>query len=345
MGRNLLLAEDLAAVMPGPHFQGSIEASEAFPLHCEASKGAYWVLYNGVLVRLFAHGPFQGDTYGTTLKAAPQGLVVQLYTHRAPGRVPRHYSALSQRIEYRYDYDFLSSFWNAFRPRFLRAEYERYLAATGDAYGQLEAFAAPLRETGYFQPLASLAPLLDALSPLDIERDFPRFPEAVRYNLSYLLLPGGKYCTALEFPSLDSLRLKGWVEPAPELESLAFSIVAYPDALESQALRKEAEDFQTFLNACKASKGTLLSATAAPRPAPVSVKLYVLLLAGDPITLRKGAEDYLARLHQDAVPANATLVRAKDAFCRAFPGQGRLLKTTANCSVSAMPALLEAFHG
>ncbi|HLP40344.1 MAG TPA: hypothetical protein VK465_02450 [Fibrobacteria bacterium] len=345
MSKNLLLAEDLAAVMPGPYFQGSIEASEAFPLHCEASKGAYWVLYNGVLVRLYAHGPFQGDTYGMALEAAPPGLVVQLYTHRAPGRVPRHYSALSQRIEYRYGYDFLNSFWNAFRPRFLRAEYERYLAATGDAYGQLEAFAAPLREAGYFQPLASLAPLLEALSPLDIERDFPRFPEAVRYNLSYLLLPGGKYCTALEFPSLDSLRQKGWIEPESDLESLACSIVVYPDAAEAPTRRKEAEDLQAFLTACKTPKGTIVRTLAGEGLAHASLKLYVFLFAHDPIALRKGAEDYLARLHQAAVPANVALIRAKDAFCCAFPGQGRLLASSAQSSTHTLPALLEAFHG
>ena len=352
MVKNLLVAEEISSVLNPRAYQGRIEATEALPVHCGAAGGSYAVLANGTLTTLFAMPRFDRLKLTPSFFSAEKGLSVQLYTHRQASGDARSFCALSSKIGYRYTYPIFESFLNAFKFGFRRAEFARFQAATNTAYAATRAFSGPLEKSGYFSEIHDFSPLTGIFAPIRYRKGLPEYEEPINFNLSYFILPGGRYCTALEFPSLESIRRNGLFLPPKGVEYLACTTVNYPTKAEGEYYSKEIREYESFIGNFKSKRDmdSFMTQTIDPEMlldatrGMVLLRNYVFLISEDPMQLRQSAESYLQDLHTSSMSVNTTIVRAKDAFCQIHPGQGRFIPGGSRAEFSLVPRIVEAFH-
>ncbi len=352
MAKNLLVAEEISSVLNPIAYQGRIEATEALPIHCAAVGGSYAVMFNGTLTTLFSMPRFDRLKLTPAFFAADKGLSVQVYTHRQVDGKTLSYCALSSKIEYRYTYPILDSFLNAFKFGFRRIELTRFQAATNAAYASTRAFSAPLEKAGFFSELVGFSTLTNVFAPIRFRNGLPEYEVPINVNLSYFILSGGRFCTALEFPSLQSIRRNGLFMPEKGVEYLACTTVNYPTKAEGDYYRKEIQEYESLISNFKTKRDgdSFMTQTIEPEMlldatrGMVLLRNYVFLISEDAMQLRKSAESYLRDLHAASMSVNTCIVRAKDAFCQIHPGQARFIPGGSRAEFSVVPRIVEAFH-
>jgi hypothetical protein len=348
----LLVRDEIASVLGKSGYTGHVDASEAFPFHCGSEDASYSVMYQGNMTSIFTHASFDRFKFTPSFFSAEKGLSVQVLSHRIPGNPTEAFTALSKRVEYRYQYSPLQSFFNAFKVNFRKKEFFKFKEQTDASHRAIKGFSGPLERSGYFTVDRGMNCFFKMFAPILFDRGIPQFIDEVNYNLSYILLPNNRYCTVIEIPSLSNIMRTGLTLPPADIESIICSIVNYPTASEMNTYRNEVREYSDFVTEFKKTRDDSSFMTQAidnemlldAEKGFVLMRNYIFLVSNDPLDLRNKADKYFQVLHASGMAFNTTMLRTKDAFCSSFPGHARFLPSGSRVQFTLIPRLVELFH-